>query len=404
VLTLNSGHLSFYSRTDSQSGIDIGGQNDSQVPYAQMYLASRSSLNLLSVAISSTDATRAQSSNTSSLGLFLGSRISSTSLKSFKNGVLQTTNTSASQNIQPNFSLLISALQYSPSPINYSNHQAAFSTIGDGLSDTEAANLFIRVETLNQALARQVVVPTVSDPDAQAFLINAVITDPTQANAVNNLVVGLKADGLWDKMKAIYPFVGGTASTHKYNLKDPRDLDAAYRLVFNGGWTHDANGALPNGTNAYADTKLMPATVLSESSAHYSFYSRTNVSQSTYDISAGDHYSLLLYNSQFYTNLTTSGTYPASVSLPNTLGYYIASKTTLSTINGFANNNKVINNVTIGGGISFNNTILSSRSAVSSFSSKQVALASIGDGLTDLDATNLYNRVNTYQVALSRNV
>ena len=32
-------------------------------------------------------------------------------------------------------------------------------------------------------------------------------------------------------MKAIYPFVGGTATTHKFNLKDPADINAAFRLV-----------------------------------------------------------------------------------------------------------------------------------------------------------------------------
>jgi hypothetical protein len=97
-------------------------------------------------------------------------------------------------------------------------------------------------------------VPTVSDPDAQAFLDAAIITDITQANAVNSLVIGLKADGLWTNMQVIYPFVGGTASSHKYNLKDPRDLDAAYRLSFSGGWTHNANGITGNGVNTYADT------------------------------------------------------------------------------------------------------------------------------------------------------
>jgi hypothetical protein len=97
-------------------------------------------------------------------------------------------------------------------------------------------------------------VPTVSDPNAQAFLDAAVITDVTQANAVNSLVIGLKADGLWTPMQALYPFVGGTASTHKWNLKDPRDLDAAYRLSFGGGWVHNSNGATGNGVNAFADT------------------------------------------------------------------------------------------------------------------------------------------------------
>jgi hypothetical protein len=92
------------------------------------------------------------------------------------------------------------------------------------------------------------------DPDAQAFITAAGITDPTQQTAINTLVVGLKADGLWTPMQALYPFVGGTATTHKYNLKDPRDLDAAYRIGFSGGWTHNSNGALGNAINTIADT------------------------------------------------------------------------------------------------------------------------------------------------------
>jgi hypothetical protein len=100
-------------------------------------------------------------------------------------------------------------------------------------------------------------VPTVSDPNAQAFLNAAVITDVTQANAVNNLVIGLKADGLWTNMQALYPFVGGTTSTHKYNLKDPRDLDAAYRINFLGGVTHNSNGVIFNGVNGLGDTNYV---------------------------------------------------------------------------------------------------------------------------------------------------
>lgn len=114
------------------------------------------------------------------------------------------------------------------------------------------------------------------DPDAQAFVTNAGIVDQVEADAVNNLVIGLKADGLWSKMKAIYPFVGSSASSQKFNLKDPRDLDVAYRLVFNGGWTFSSNGALPNGTNGYADTKLIPSINWTKFNHHFSLYSRTN--------------------------------------------------------------------------------------------------------------------------------
>ena len=124
------------------------------------------------------------------------------------------------------------------------------------------------------------------DPDAQAFITAAGITDPTQQSAINTLVLDMKGYGIWTKMKAIYPFVGGTATTHKYNLKDPQDLDAAFRLVFFGGWTHSSNGVQGNGTNGYADTKFNPNTGYSvNDNAHISVYSRSN--QSAVDVDFG---------------------------------------------------------------------------------------------------------------------
>ena len=59
------------------------------------------------------------------------------------------------------------------------------------------------------------------DADAQAFITAASITDPTQQSAINTLVVNLKSYGIWNQMFAIYPFVGGTAASHKWNLKNP---------------------------------------------------------------------------------------------------------------------------------------------------------------------------------------
>lgn len=94
----------------------------------------------------------------------------------------------------------------------------------------------------------------ITDSDVLAFIAASAITDNTQKSAVNTLVTSLKGYSVWDKLNAIYPFVGGTASTHKWNLKDPRDLDAAYRLEFFGGWTHNSNGITGNASNTYADT------------------------------------------------------------------------------------------------------------------------------------------------------
>jgi len=93
------------------------------------------------------------------------------------------------------------------------------------------------------------------DADANAFIAAAGITDPTQQAAIQTLVTDLKSGNVWTKCDAIYPFVGGTATAHKFNLKDPRDLDAAYRLTFNGTVNHTSNGMQPNGSASdYADT------------------------------------------------------------------------------------------------------------------------------------------------------
>jgi hypothetical protein len=106
------------------------------------------------------------------------------------------------------------------------------------------------------------------------FLTNTGIVDATITGALRSLALRLDDYGLWSKVRALYPFVGGTATTHKYNLKDPRDLDAAYRLVFAGGWTHDSNGVTGNGTNTSADSKLAN-NVTGQNSLTMGVYNRT---------------------------------------------------------------------------------------------------------------------------------
>jgi hypothetical protein len=68
------------------------------------------------------------------------------------------------------------------------------------------------------------------DTDAQ-LAINAIgtLTEP-QKQLLNNLVVGFKTQGLGASLNYL-PVIGGTAASHKWNIKDPRDLDAAYRLT-----------------------------------------------------------------------------------------------------------------------------------------------------------------------------
>ena len=86
------------------------------------------------------------------------------------------------------------------------------------------------------------------------------------------------SNGFNTGMIYMYPLIGGTAAAHKFNGLNPVDTNGAYRLTFNGGWTHSSSGATPNGTNAYANTYFAPSTLgsLTISGGTQGFYSGTD--------------------------------------------------------------------------------------------------------------------------------
>lgn len=249
------------------------------------------------------------------------------------------------------------------------------------------------------------------DPDAQAFITAAGITNPTQQTAIDTLVLSLKANSLWAKMKAIYPMVGGSATSHKFNLKNPLDTNAAFRLSFVGGWTHSANGALPNGTNAYANSFLVPSAQLSLNSTHISYYSRTTGATGNCFGAAN----LGLTNRTLWqfggaTNYVSIYTLPANYFFytgATSLSMLTANRTASTTMNAWQGNVKkatstnastALTSVAIYfGGNNANGT-------PDTYSNAQCAFASVGDGLTDTDVTNFYTAVQAFQTTLGRNV
>ncbi len=91
------------------------------------------------------------------------------------------------------------------------------------------------------------------DSDAAAFISAASVTDPARQTAYNNFVTGLKTDGLWSKLAAIWTFEGTTGTTQS------KDLKGVYNITWSGNPTHDANGVTGNGTDAYGNTGLKPS-------------------------------------------------------------------------------------------------------------------------------------------------
>jgi len=256
-----------------------------------------------------------------------------------------------------------------------------------------------------------------NDSDASLFIQVSEITGSTQRGAIVDLVKDLKTNGLWSKMKAIYPFVGGTAATHKWNLKDPRDTNDAFRLTFTGGWTHGSNGVLPNGTNAYADTYVVSSNHLSLNDVAVSVYIRTNT-QGTYmmDLCDQDTARKIYLSSWFNVSgfgsngviaqLHTSG-FQGGIANSDPRGFYLSSRTGSSAWGVYKNNSK-IGTRTVTSSIDNQPTksILLAGNILYSleYSSREQAFATIGDGLTDTDAANLYTIVQKYQTTLGRQV
>ena len=270
---------------------------------------------------------------------------------------------------------------------------------------------------MNQHMTKSALAST--DRDALAFLEAAQIYNTNQQRAIVNLVRSLKRVGLWSKMKAIYPFVGGTASSHKWNLKDPRDVDAAFRLSFLGGWTHASTGALPNGSNGYADTFLIPNNTLTVNSTHVSFYSKTNQAGSTVHEAGVDTTGALASSFQLILKYSDSNAYLTSgsstaliiVNNNNSLGYYVGTRTSSTLLKLYRNNSTLATDTRTSTTTNLPTTsiVLSAYKqntalALAGYSNKEIAFASFGDGLTDTDASNLYNIVDLYQRRLGRNV
>jgi hypothetical protein len=408
-LSQNSTHISFYSRTNiANMGSDLGSSN---LLYSNgLYITPRYTDNNTYFRINGNNR---QYTSSGSLGYFIGTRTSSSVARIFQNNILRAIDTLTSTGLN-NFTLNVGALNGGGTR-DFSNRQLSFATIGDGLTDEDSANLYYSVQKFQTTLGRQVGTPIYSsnatDVNARLFLGATNIQDVTITSAVDTLVQGLKTDGIWSKLKAVYPFVGGTATTHKFNLANALDEDSAFRLVFNGGWTHSSTGALPNGTNGYADTKFIPSTSFSSNNNSFGLYSRTDnvdgaIFMGTSTATANRLFMFVKFTalgaSQFNHN-SSNNIIPL---LLNSSGYFHSNRIAAGTQKVFVNGALNTTAFTSEQGLSTVPIFLSSANstAVAGFSNRQLAFAHFADGLTDTEASNLYTRVQAFQTTLNRQV
>jgi hypothetical protein len=249
------------------------------------------------------------------------------------------------------------------------------------------------------------------DPDVQAFITAAEITNPTQISALENLVTQLKTASLWTNMQALYPFVGGSASSHKYNLKDPRDLDVAGRLEYrNSAVTHDANGISFIGTG-YASTWCVPGTSVYDRS--YGEYIREAFNDGWSGSTTPPYNAYLGFKVNTFPAVTGIGVNNlAAFGAGMTYGYLTTS--ILSDSEGYLFNNSSVlftqTNplVTPALGVIYLGTANlgteGDSTPYSEWANRTLSFAHLGNGLTPAQHTTLASIVQTYQTALGRNV
>lgn len=259
------------------------------------------------------------------------------------------------------------------------------------------------------------------DPNAQAF-ITATGISGSNATAINQLVLDLKSGGVWTKLIAAYPFIGGTADSNKYNLMNPVNSDAAFRLTYTTqagtSITHSASGfeVKNSGTNgAYAVTYLSPSTTGSLTSQHMSLYVNSNNTQTNSDpVQAGAFVtnglgSVLMMSkspsnsNKFIARLENDPIIQGSVSTTEA-GFYVATRNA-TTGSLYRNGGAAEATVSTTAGTLPNINIwigALNLSGVYGAVWTRFAWFSYGAGLSATETTNMYNAVQTYNTSLGR--
>ena len=246
------------------------------------------------------------------------------------------------------------------------------------------------------------------DADVTAFLSATAITDATITSAIDTLVLGMKADGTWSKMKAIYPFVGANATSHSYNLKNT----AVHQITWFGGLTHDSNGVTPNGTNGYGNLNFNPRTHLGTQSSMGTYIRVNNTSSGKVDYGSsnldGFQNACLIasFGNLIYFQNIGSGN---DITTPNatTNAFFHTGLDTSNNLFAFKNSTLLLSKTpaVIGTPPNVNTTLFAfNAGGVGSFSPRPSSFFFAASGTTQADNASIYSRIQAFQTTLGRQV
>jgi hypothetical protein len=249
--------------------------------------------------------------------------------------------------------------------------------------------------------------------DADAISFNGRVTtaggtlSTTEINAINTLTIQMKLDNIWSSMKAIYPMVGASAAACAQNLKS-----SSFTGTFTSGWTFASTGVTPNGTSAYMNTGLAPSGNLSASTTHISAYSRTSTANANdclmgcYGAVTNTGLRFLKFGSDYFCENYVSFT-GNNFANTNHNGFFVNTRISSTGYKIFRNGANIFSKTQASSSLPTETITISIDNEGTGFfqpSIRENAFASIGDGLTDTQASNFYTAVQAFQTTLSRQV
>jgi hypothetical protein len=242
------------------------------------------------------------------------------------------------------------------------------------------------------------------------FIAATEITDATLKVNLDSLITRARNHGWWDLCKVIYPFAGGTQTSCKYNLKDPRDADDAFRLNFLGDtWTYTNVVANP-GMSGYGNTYFNPSARLPDpNSCHLSVFSMSDSAGGVDngDIGAYDGATNLGFYLSTRTDWPDTSGKPYAVISKNSFqgtdvngaGYFLLTKSGTSAM-FYRNSSEIINSPVPSGNLPDLDLYICNQNFPpggnpysAGFSHRALSFATIGSGIDSATAAVMYSDV-----------
>jgi hypothetical protein len=254
------------------------------------------------------------------------------------------------------------------------------------------------------------------DPATTAWAAQVVTNGGTvsagRKTTVNNLITGLKTDGVWTKLDRLWLLAGENSQSALTDLKGLvlAIANGSPTFVTDRGYT-----GTDSSTTIYIDSGFNPSTAggnYTQNSAHLSAWSNSDVaSGSPGGVIIGGDGSGGLPASNIYPKYADGNAYfrindasnSAGTTKATSTGHYIASRTGAALSGGYVNGSSFATlNQASGALVNVPIAILGDNNptAHGSGCGHQATMASIGGGLSATDASNFYNRLRTYMTAV----